>query len=98
MLSVPYLIEDGLAVGGAAAGLGVDFPVLNLMGPATATGLLLSRAAARIRSEGGDFGREALARHYLEPLQQTRFWHDREFLNRWPGHLRRTHVLFDRGI
>ncbi len=95
---VPYLVEDGLAVGGAATGLGVDFPVLNLMGPATATGLLLSRAAARIRAEGRAFDREMLARHYLEPLKQTRYWRDRVFLQRWPGYLRRTHVLFDRGV
>ena len=98
MRDVPYLVEDGLAVGGAAAGLGVDFPVLNLTGPATAAGLLLSRAAARIRDEGRPFDRDALSRHYLEPLQQTRYWRDREFLNRWPGHLRRTHVLFDHGL
>ena len=95
---VPYLVEDGLAVGGAAAGLGVDFPVLNLTGPAIATGLLLSRAAVRIRAEGRRFDRDALARHYLEPLQQTRYWRDREFLNRWPGHLRKTHVLFEQGL
>lgn len=95
---VPYLVEDGLVVGGAATGLGVDFPVLNLTGPATVTGMLLSRAAARIRHEGRGFDRAALSRHYLEPLQQTRYWRDREFLNRWPGHLRRTHVLFDRGL
>jgi len=92
---IPYLIEDGLAVGGAAAGLGVDFPVMNLSGPATATGLLFSRAAARIRAEGGDFGREQLERHYLEPLRQTRYWTDMEFLQRWPGYLKKTRVLFD---
>src|SRR5579884_2147064 len=68
MRDVPYLIEDGLAVGGAVAGLGIDFPVLNLTGPATATGLLLSRAAARIRAERRDFDRDSLARYYLEPL------------------------------
>ena len=55
--AIPYLVEDGLAIGGAAAGLGVDFPALNLTGPATATGLLLSQAAVRIRAEGGDFDR-----------------------------------------
>jgi flavin-dependent dehydrogenase/ferredoxin len=98
MRDVPYLVEDGLAVGGAAAGLGVDFPVLNLTGPATATGLLLSRAAARIRAEGRPFDRAALERHYLEPLQQTRYWRDLAFLQRWPGYLRRTHVLFESGL
>jgi len=92
---IPYLVEDGLAVGGAGAGLGVDFPVRNSTGPATATGLLLSRAAARIRAEGGDFSRAQLQRHYLEPMRQTRYWKDMEFLQRWPGYLKRTRVLFD---
>ncbi len=95
---VPFLVEDGLAVGGAAAGLGVDFPVMNSTGPATATGLLLSRAATRIRAEGGRFDREELHHHYLEPLQQTRYSRDMEFLQRWPGYVRRTHVLFDREL
>ena len=49
---VPYLIDEGLAIGGAAAAVGVDFPVLNFTGPATATGLLLARAARQIRAEG----------------------------------------------
>jgi flavin-dependent dehydrogenase len=98
MRDVPYLIEDGLAVGGAAAGLGVDFPVLNLLGPATATGLILSRAAARIRTAKCDFDRDALARHYLGPLQQTRFWRGMEYVQRWPGYLERTHVLFGHGL
>jgi flavin-dependent dehydrogenase len=95
---VPYLVEDGLAVGGAAAGLGLDFPVLNSTGPATATGLLISRGAAAIRAEGGGFRSEELVRHYLQPLQQTRYWRDMEFLQRWPGYVRRTCVLFDQEL
>ncbi len=95
---VPYLIEDGLAVGGAAAGLGMDFPLLNLTGPATRTGVLLSRAAIRIRAEGRSFDRDALERHYLGPLQQTRSWRDLEFAQRWPSYLERAHVLFGPGL
>lgn len=92
---VPYLAEDGLAIGGAAAGLGIDFPVLNSTGPATFTGLLLSRAATRIRSAGAAFDREQLQRYYVEPLRQTRYWRDTEFLQRWPNYVKRTRVLFD---
>jgi flavin-dependent dehydrogenase/ferredoxin-like protein FixX len=95
---VPYLIEDGLAVGGAAAGLGTDFPVLNLTGPAIQTAVLLSRAAAQVRAEGRSFGRDALAHYYLGPLQQTRFWRDMEFVQHWPGYLERAHVLFGHGL
>jgi flavin-dependent dehydrogenase len=96
--NVPYLVEDGLVVGGAAAGLGVDFPVPNSTAPATATGLLLCRAAAAIRGEGGGFHREQLIRHYVEPLRQTRYWRDMEFLQRWPSYVRRTRVLFDQEL
>ncbi len=95
--NMPYLIEDGLAVGGAAAGLGVDFPVLNLIGPATATGTAPEPGGRGHRSQGGDLGREALVRHYLEPLRRTRYWHDGSSLSAGPV-IRRTHVLFDRGI
>ena len=95
---VPYLVEDGLVVGGAAAGLGVDFPMPNSTAPATATALLLCGAAAAIRSEGGGFRREQLVRHYVEPLRQTRYWRDMEFLQRWPRYVRRTRVLLDQGL
>jgi electron transfer flavoprotein-quinone oxidoreductase len=95
---VPHLVADGLAVGGAAAGLGATFPYPNAIGPATATGLLLAQAAVRIRGEGGDFSRVALARHYLEPLTQTHCWQDLEYLRRWPGYVRKTRTLFDRDL
>jgi electron transfer flavoprotein-quinone oxidoreductase len=95
---VPHLVDDGLAVGGAASAVGVTFPAPNFTGPATAMGLLLARAAVCIRAEGGDFTRAALERHYLEPLRQTRYWKDVEFLRDWPAYARRTHVFFDRGL
>jgi electron transfer flavoprotein-quinone oxidoreductase len=93
---VPHLVADGLAVGGAAASLGVTFPYPSSTGPATATGLLLGQAAARIRAEGGDFSRAALTRRYLEPLTQTHHWQDLEYLRRWPGYVRKSRTLFDR--
>ncbi len=95
---VPHLVADGVAVGGAAAGLGITFPYPNSTGPATATGLLLAQAAVRIRAEGGNFSREALARHYLEPLTQKPYWRDLEYLRRWPGYVRKSRALFDRDL
>jgi electron transfer flavoprotein-quinone oxidoreductase len=95
---VPDLVADGLAVGGAAAGLGVTFPHLDYDGPATATGLLLAQAAARIRAAGGSFSAKELARHYVGALQQTHHWQDLEFLRRWPGLVRRTPTLFGRDL
>src|SRR5438445_2577951 len=95
---IPRLTDHGLAIGGAASAIGVDFPYPNFTGPATAMGLLLTQAAVRIRAEGSGFTPDALRRHYLEPLQQTHYWRDVEFLRRWPGYVKRTQVFFDRNI
>ncbi len=91
---VPHLVSDGLAVGGAAASLGIAFPYLDYATPAMASGLLLAQAAARIRAEGGSFSREELQRHYVECLRQSHHWQDLEFLRRWPGFLRKAHHFF----
>ena len=95
---VPTLIDDGLAIGGAASGIGVHFPYMNFIGPATATGRLLVQAVRAIRADGGGFTRAALARHYLEPLRSTHYWKDMEFLRRWPNYVRRSRVLFGRHL
>jgi electron transfer flavoprotein-quinone oxidoreductase len=95
---IPTLIDDGLAIGGAASAIGVDFPYPNFTGPATAMGLLLVQAACRIRDEGGRFERANLERHYLEPLRRTHYWRDVEFLRRWPGYIKRTQAFFGRNI
>ena len=95
---IPTLIDDGLAIGGAASAIGIDFPYPNFTGPATAMGLLLTQAAVRIRAEGGRFTRDELQRHYLEPLQGTHYWKDVEFLRHWPAYVKKTQVFFDRQI
>jgi electron transfer flavoprotein-quinone oxidoreductase len=95
---IPTLIDDGLAIGGAASAIGVDFPYPNFTGPATAMGLLLTRAAVQIRESGGHFSRDNLRRHYLEPLQQTHYWEDVEFLRRWPGYVKKTRTFFGQNL
>jgi electron transfer flavoprotein-quinone oxidoreductase len=95
---IPTLIDDGLAVGGAASAIGIDFPYPNFTGPATRMGLLITHAAGRIRDEKTRFTRDALRRHYLEPLQRTHYWQDVEFLRRWPGYVKRTKVFFGENI
>src|SRR5262249_25339454 len=92
--ALPTLIEGGLARGGAASAIGIASPSPTSTGPATAMGLLLAQAAVRIRTEGGRFTRDALRRHYLEPLQRTSYWRDVEFLRRWPGYVKKTQVFF----
>jgi alkylation response protein AidB-like acyl-CoA dehydrogenase/flavin-dependent dehydrogenase/electron transfer flavoprotein alpha subunit/electron transfer flavoprotein alpha/beta subunit/ferredoxin-like protein FixX len=95
---VPFLVDDGLAIGGAASAIGIDFPYPNFTGPATAMGRLLAQAVVTISREGTGFTKEALRRHYLEPLQQTHYWKDVEFLRNWPGYIKRTQVFFGRNI
>jgi alkylation response protein AidB-like acyl-CoA dehydrogenase/flavin-dependent dehydrogenase/ferredoxin-like protein FixX len=95
---VPTLIDDGLAIGGAASALGIDFPYPNFTGPANAMGLLLAQAVLRIRAEKGAFSKENLRRHYLEPLQRTHYWQDVEFLRHWPGYVKKTTFFFDKNI
>ena len=95
---VPTLIDDGLAIGGAASAIGIDFPYPNFTGPATAMGLLIAQAARKIRAEGGTFTRDQLDRHYLQPLRRTHYWQDVEFLRRWPGYVKKTSVFFGRNL
>jgi electron transfer flavoprotein-quinone oxidoreductase len=95
---IPNLIDEGLAVGGAASAIGVDFPYPNFTGPATGMGLLLTQAACRIRDERSGFTKDSLRRHYLEPLERSHYWQDVEFLRRWPGYVKRTQAFFDRNL
>jgi len=95
---IPRLIDDGLAIGGAASAIGIDFPYPNFTGPASGMGLLLVRAARRIREEKTGFTQDALRKHYLDPLQKTHYWKDVEFLRRWPGYVKRTPVFFGRNL
>jgi alkylation response protein AidB-like acyl-CoA dehydrogenase/ferredoxin-like protein FixX len=95
---IPTLIDHGLAIGGAASAIGIDFPYPNFTGPATAMGLLLVQAARKIRAENGSFSRENLERHYLQRLQATHYWQDVEFLRRWPRYIKRTRVFFARNL
>jgi electron transfer flavoprotein-quinone oxidoreductase len=95
---VPTLIDNGLAVGGAASAIGIDFPYPNFTGPATGMGLLITQAARKIREEGGTFTRTELDRHYLQPLRKTHYWRDVEFLRHWPGYVKKTSFFFGSNI
>lgn len=94
----PQMTDDGLAVGGAASGVGVDFPYPNYTGPATRMGLELTRAYRKIKQAGGRFTAQELNQQYLMPLRQTRAWRDAEFLRDWPGYVESTKVFFDRQV
>jgi alkylation response protein AidB-like acyl-CoA dehydrogenase/flavin-dependent dehydrogenase/ferredoxin-like protein FixX len=95
---VPTLVDEGLAIGGAASGIGIDFPYPNFTGPATAMGLLLTQAVQKIRAAGGSFTRDELTTHYLEPLQRTHYYRDVEFLREWPGYVKKTSFFFGNNV
>ena len=90
----PVLVEDGLVVGGASAGLGIDIPFPNFTGPASATGLYFSRAVKNILKRGGSPDAKNLTREYLTPLRESVYGKNAGYLSRWPGYFGRSKVLF----
>ena len=106
---VPRLVDDGLAIGGAASGIGVDFPYPNFTGPATAMGLYFARAVKVIASEHGGPGgnskrtsspytEEALRRSYLAEVERSHYHRNVEYLRDWPAYIERTQFFFDRQL
>jgi electron transfer flavoprotein-quinone oxidoreductase len=93
---VPQLIDDGLAIGGAATGIGLDFPYPNFTGPATAMGRLFAHAVKEIRSTDNSFSRLRLEELYERPLRQTHYFRNVEFLEKWPHYIEHTRVFFGR--
>jgi alkylation response protein AidB-like acyl-CoA dehydrogenase/electron transfer flavoprotein alpha subunit/ferredoxin-like protein FixX len=94
----PKLIEDGLAVGGASVGLGVDIPFPNFTGPASATGLYFARAAQAILLHGRTPDAKNLTKEYLAPLRTSVYGRNAEYLSPWPGYFGKSKVLFGRTV
>ncbi len=108
---IPRLIDDGLAIGGAASGIGLDFPYPNFTGPATAMGLLFADAVQKIAADNGGpggsgagglgdspFSAAALEQTYVKPLQRTHYYRNVERLADWPGYIERTRFFFDQQV
>ena len=109
---IPQLVDDGLAIGGAASGIGIDFPYPNFTGPATSMGLLFARAVSSIAAEyggpgkgaaAGGIGRSpftaaALEAAYLKPVKATHYYRNVERLADWPDYVERTKFFFERQI
>lgn len=98
MRELPQLVDHGLAIGGAASGVGIDFPYPNYTGPATMMGLKFVQAMKALRRSRQASTREHLAERYLQALQQTKYWQDVEFLTDWPEYVARTQFFFDRQV
>jgi electron transfer flavoprotein-quinone oxidoreductase len=94
----PVLVEDGLAVGGASVGLGVDIPFPNFTGPASATGLYFARAAKTILLRGRTPDASNLTKEYLTPLCKSVYGRNAEYLSAWPGYFSKSKVLFGRTV
>lgn len=94
----PALVEDGLAVGGASVGLGVDIPFPNFTGPASATGLYFARAVKELLKRGKPFDAKNIEKAYLFPLRDSVYGKNALYLSRWPGYFGRSRVLFGRTV
>ena len=92
----PVLVEDGLAVGGASTGLGIDIPFPNFTGPAAATGLYFARAVKALLKEGRSMDAKNLDRAYVAPLKDSVYGRNSRYLSAWPGYFGRSSVLFGR--
>jgi len=93
---LPQLVDDGLAIGGAATGIGLDFPYPNFTGPATAMGHLFAHAVEEIRATDRTFSRARLEQLYERPLRNTHHFQNVEFLEKWPHYVESTRVFFGR--
>ncbi len=94
----PKLIEDGLVVGGASAGLGVDLPFPNFTGPASATGLYFARAARALLLAGRAPNEKNLTKEYLSPLHESVYGKNARYLSQWPRYFGSSKVLFSRTV
>jgi len=94
----PILVEDGLAVGGASTGLGVDLPFPNFTGPASASGLYFARAVKNMLQQGTTLNAKNLTKEYLQPLQNSVYGRNAQYLSAWPGYFGRANVLFGRSV
>ena len=90
----PHLVQDGLALGGAAGGFGVDFPAPNYTGPATYCGYALTLAVRDIIEGGADFAAANLQQGYVQRLQASRYWKDEVQLASWPEFVASTRSFF----
>ncbi len=94
----PVLVEDGLAVGGAPVGLGIDFPFPNFTGPASATGLYFARAVKAILGRGRTPDAKNLEQEYLAPLQASAYGKNARYLSTWPKYFGGSSALFGRTV
>ena len=94
----PILVDNGLVVGGASAGLGIDIPFPNFTGPASATGLYFARAVKQLHKQGLAPDAKNLTDEYLAPLSGSIYGKNAEYLSLWPIYFGKSSVLFSRTV
>ncbi len=98
LTELPQLVDEGVAIGGAATGIGIDFPYPNFTGPACAMGSIFAEAVIELKRNGGEPTRERLEELYVKPLKATHYYKDVEHLRDWPAFIEHSEALFGRGI
>ncbi len=106
---IPRLVDEGLAIGGAASGIGLDFPYPNFTGPATAMGLHFAAAVRQIAADSGGLGRSgdptqspfterALRHTYLKAVKSSHYYRSVQHLHDWPAYIERTQFFFEKQL
>ncbi|MHB1753211.1 MAG: FAD-dependent oxidoreductase [Acidiferrobacter sp.] len=87
-------VYDGLAVGGASLGLGLEFPYPNFMGPAAMSGVAFADAVLDLRTRG-DYSAAALAESYGGRLRRSVEYRNARFAAAWPEALHASPLIFE---
>ena len=90
--------DDGLAIGGACTGFGLDFPYPNFTGPASFTGLCLGRAVKAIKESGASFDRQSLEKHYVSAIKSSSYYNDMKTTSDWGSYIAKTKVFFSQFV
>ncbi|HUW98065.1 MAG TPA: FAD-binding protein [Acidiferrobacter sp.] len=86
--------HDGLAIGGALLGLGLEFPYPNFMGPAAMSGIAFADAVLELRDQG-DYSAAALAEAYGGRLRQSPDYQNAQLSSAWPRALHASPFMFE---
>ena len=86
--------DNGLAIGGACTGIGMDFPYPNYTGPASFTGLCLGKAVKEIKAKGKSFSKENLREHYEGKIRSSQYYKDMEVTQDWADYIASTQAFF----
>ena len=85
---------DGLAIGGASLGLGLEFPYPNFMGPAAMSGAAFADAVLDLRGHR-DYSAAALTEAYGGRLRQSPDYDNARLAAAWPEALHASPLIFE---